>query len=367
MDKYLKNFDTHSDYNTYTQSANFTRPNVSVCTQQKEVHYNPKDYSKKYLTFRALEDGTFSFSTNNIQYSLNNGNTWSTLTAGNNTPTVTKGNKILWKASGLTADIDNGIGTFSSTGKFNIEGNIMSLVDGDNFINSMTLSSFQFYKLFNACANLISAKHLVLPATTLNQKCYSSMFYNCTSLIKAPELPAIILVNNCYEYMFSGCTALTTAPVLPATTLATSCYYNMFWKCTSLMTAPELPATTLNSLCYYRMFYGCTSLIIAPTLPATTLASDCYNSMFYGCTSLTTAPELPATTLANFCYYRMFYQCTNLNSITCLATDISASNCLSSWVRNVASSGTFTKAASMTGWPAGENGIPDGWTVVNAS
>ena len=48
-----------------------------------------------------------------------------------------------------------------------------------------------------------------------------------------------------------------------------------------------------------------------------------------------------------------------------LATDISASSCLANWVSGVSSTGTFTKAASMTSLPTGINGIPSGWTVVN--
>jgi hypothetical protein len=89
--------------------------------------------------------------------------------------------------------------------------------------------------------------------------------------------------------------------------------------------------------------------------------------MFRDCTSLTTAPELPATTLASECYREMFNRCTNLSSIKCLATDISASNCTLAWVNGVAASGTFTKAASMSSWTEGVNGIPSGWNVVNAS
>ena len=116
------------------------------------------------------------------------------------------------------------------------------------------------------------------------------------------------------------------------------------------------------------MFEGCTSLTTVPSnmLPATTLVNKCYYYMFLYCTSLTTAPLLPATTLVKECYFNMFRNCTSLNSITCLATDISANNCTASWVSNVASSGTFVKAASMTGWSRGVNGIPTNWTVQNA-
>ena len=67
-------------------------------------------------------------------------------------------------------------------------------------------------------------------------------------------------------------------------------------------------------------------------LPATTLANSCYNSMFRGCTALTRAPKLPATTLASVCYAAMFYGCSSLNSVTCLATDISADHCTDSWL-----------------------------------
>ena len=85
--------------------------------------------------------------------------------------------------------------------------------------------------------------------------------------------------------------------------------------------------------------------------------------MFNGCTSLTTAPELPASTLVGSCYNRMFYGCTSLSSITCYATNISADDCVTSWVDGVASSGTFKKPSNMSSWTTGTSGIPNGWTV----
>lgn len=88
--------------------------------------------------------------------------------------------------------------------------------------------------------------------------------------------------------------------------------------------------------------------------------------MFNGCSSLTTAPELPATTLVDWCYGYMFLDCTKLNYIKMLATDISATTCLTMWVRGVASNGTFVKNPAMTTLPTGTSGIPSGWTVVDA-
>ena len=115
------------------------------------------------------------------------------------------------------------------------------------------------------------------------------------------------------------------------------------------------------------MFSLCSNLTTAPALPATTLADGCYEAMFFRCSSLTTAPVLPAETLVDFCYYGMFQYCEKLNSVTCLATDIGATDCTRDWLKSVAASGTFTKAASAD-WNGmiGDNGIPSGWNVVDA-
>jgi hypothetical protein len=142
-------------------------------------------------------------------------------------------------------------------------------------------------------------------------------------------------------------------------------FYNLFYGCDGIVDASklELPATTLVDSCYSHMFDSCTSLVNAPELPATTLAEDCYLGMFDSCTSLVNAPELPATTLADYCYYYMFRGCTKLNYIKMLATDISATNCLSNWVYGVASSGTFVKNKNATWNVIGEDGVPSGWTI----
>ena len=40
MAKYLKLFDTHAEYESFIQT-DFDKPNVSYCTDNNEVHYNP--------------------------------------------------------------------------------------------------------------------------------------------------------------------------------------------------------------------------------------------------------------------------------------------------------------------------------------
>lgn len=306
-----------------------TSTTVSIDYDSVDCGYVP---SENYLTLRALVKGKFSLPSN-ISYSLDSGITWSQLESGS-TALLNRGDAIMLKSTTYSG------GSISSTATFDVKGNIMSLLYGDDFVGKKSLIGKKnaFRALFRDCANVVSAENLILPAT--------------------------ILDSYCYAYMFDGCTSLTTAPTLPATTLAESCYKDMFYRCTSLTTAPTiLPATTLANSCYSSMFYYCTSLTTAPQLPATTLEGSCYSGMFWGCTSLTTAPKLPATTLTNYCYSNMFYGCTSLSAVTCLATDISASYCTDDWVGGVAPSGVFTKAASMTGWATGVNGIPSTWNI----
>ena len=342
---------------------------------------NTTDFLSIPLTFEAKTAGAVvSFSstmdtTPTIEYSLNGGD-WTTYSSSITLTNV--GDKVSFRGNNATyASISDGkYSSFSCNKDCYIYGNIMSLISKDGFASATSLTEndvfyLMFYNNTHICNH--ASKTLKLPATTLTQYCYHGLFYGCSNLTKAPELPATTLAFYCYAHMFSNCTHLTMAPALPATTLATSCYRSMFQGCTSLTTAPALPATTLASSCYTDMFQGCTHLTTAPAaLPATTLADYCYQQMFYGCTSLTTAPILPATELKTQCYYCMFLNCSKLNSVTCLATDISASNCTGSWLNNVAASGTFYKALTMNSWPVGPqgtygnvSGIPSGWTVDN--
>ena len=373
----LKRFSTETQYDL--SKDDFEYATVSWVEDVDDVRYMTlrDKYTREYLTFEALEDGTFTLSIpanvnstymTSVSYSTDNGKTWTTTNVDSTAQTITTstinaGNKVLWKGVGkqmAKSSSSNNYSYFSSTGNFNASGNIMSLLYGDEFANQVVFpsgSTYNFAELFLNANKLISASNMVLPATTLASSCYRDIFYGCkslttapsilpattlvgncyrsmfsgcTSLTTAPELPATTLASGCYQYMFQGCTSLTTAPELPVTTLTDHCYSSMFNGCTSLTTAPELPATTLTSGCYSSMFSGCTSLTTAPVLPATTLVGSCYHGMFNGCTSLTTAPELPATTLATYCYYQMFWNCTSLTTAPELPATTLANRCYDS-------------------------------------
>lgn len=376
------------------------------------------------LTLEAKAAGTITFenhASGKVTYKLNGGEGVDIAAGESKAIPVAAGGKVAFYGDNGSYAPESDYSNISCTASCIVYGNIMSLINSTAFANATTLTGVSaFYKLFEGNTNIDvdPSNPLVLPATTLTEDCYYGMFANCTGLTIAPALPATTLAECCYDEMFANCTGLTIAPALPATTLADYCYTDMFNGCSNLNTAPAtLPATTLKTWCYYRMFRGCSRLNVAPTLSATTLATECcyemffgcsdlntvpdklpamslsdncYEGMFYNCTSLTEAPSLPATTLAYECYSRMFINCTsltvapylpakileegcykqmfngctNLSSISCAATDMDASSCTFFWIKDVAASGTFKKAASAD-WSgrASNSGIPSGWTV----
>ena len=346
-----------------------------------------------YLAFVARSNNKYRFSKNGLSYSIDDGETWTALAANTFTPVFPGGTTVLWKSNRkLVPDPDEGIGTFSSMGSFEIEGNIKSLFFGDATVNSGSLAGkrYAFMRLFKE-SQVTDASRLNLSATTLSNMCYDNMFYNCASLTAAPKLPATTLAENCYNGMFKVCTALTAAPELPATTLARSCYQGMFLLCSSLTTPPALPATTLAESCYSNMFVSsgltrtpelpaetlaeecyigmfsdCASLTTTSELPATTLAAKCYDGMFYACTSLTTAPELPATTLADYCYESMFAYCSALTTVpTILPATTLAEECYDGMFSGCTSLRTAPELPATTLVTKCYNGMFSGCTNLN--
>lgn len=365
--------------------------------------------SKDYLTFDILSDGKICWVTilegtgshepdyykKTIQYSKDGGNTWTPITSSILDPEaisdvsyieVSTGDTLLVKGNNSSyADVEMEEDFYANTQfiatsdftpeatptLFNIRGNIMSLIGGDDFDNLLSLNdSFTFSQLFSSNRGLIDASQLILPATTLADFCYNSMFSSCTSLTTAPALPATTLVSDCYHSMFNGCTSLVTAPEILATAVAEgadgSCAV-MFMNCTSLTTAPSLHITDLSGStgCYKQMFEGCNSLTTAPSLPATTLANNCYAYMFRGCTSLVTAPAISAYELPEGCCGYMFQNCTSLNHVT-LDIEYWQSSSTYYWLDNVSPTGTFVgSSAVIDAWGDSRNrsGIPVGWTT----
>lgn len=307
-----------------------------------------------YLTFDIISGGTIFLSgvtsanigviRETVMYLRDTDNDWQVLPRQTGI-TVNAGEKIFFKATGRANSTY--LSTFEgTTAYYNVYGNIMSLLYGDNFVGQTdNAKQGMFLDLFKG-TNVVSAAGLVLPATELHNECYENMFVNCTSLVSAPS-------------------------VLPATSLTYSCYAGMFYGCTSLVNAPVILGTALQPRCCEMMFRGCTSLVNAPALPATDMqyGDYCYMEMFSGCTSLVNAPELLGTqNLQQYCYTFMFAGCSSLSYLKCLAPRTAAQTAHTTtqdWLKDVSPTGTFVKAPDAV-WPTGRYGVPSGWTVVDA-
>ena len=207
----------------------------------------PDPYATQYFTIESLEDNNSITLKKNgnapsitLYYSTDNGATWTEhATSTEKTWGVNTGDKILLKANALRYCDGNysNFWSFIGTKTHVVYGNVMSLFYGDNFAGQTTFkpnSSSCLSKIFAYDTYLVSAEHLLLPATTLVPWCYHQMFRECTSLTTGPKLPATTLESYCYTGMFYGCTALTSAPELTVATLTSGCYNGLFQGCSSL-------------------------------------------------------------------------------------------------------------------------------------
>lgn len=263
------------------------------------------NYSKQYLTFEALEAGTFTLtipsalttsSYSNISYSIDNGDTWTTTSNVANTevivttPTIPAKGKVIWMGTGSQLGNSSSYSNFTSTGKFNVYGNLLSLFRNINFANYTAIGTggrVDYYArhLFYNNQNIISAKNMIFPIN-YGLSCMSGTFNGCSNLIEAPSIPASTVYQSSQE--------------------------SMFRNCTSLVKAPELAASSIGARSYWSMFYGCSKL----------------------------------------------------NYVRCLATSKSTNNPISNWLTGVSTTGTFVKSADIEDsfWT---DSIPSGWTIKN--
>ena len=221
---HFNKFTNQAAYNTGKYNMDFP----AVALVGTDIVYNPDpiiDYSKQYLTFEALTNGSIFWYADQgaeiypvIQYSINGGS-WTNLQAsvtgaGSDGILVSSGDVVRIKGSLSSTLIGDGsFVVFSCTANCNVFGNIKSLQYGDNFEGK--IDSVYYPLLFNSCAGLISAEHLVLPSTTVISDTYGSyysMFSGCTSLTITPTIPHVTATIGSVVYalsgMFYGCTSL---------------------------------------------------------------------------------------------------------------------------------------------------------------
>lgn len=336
--------------NNYGDALKFDENEATAYSEERYVGQSVRargvitysDLLDGILTIEATQDDTtvqFFVDDENyaktIEVSVDGGRTWTnktSSTSGTELAVLNTGNKLLLRGDNSaygyykeeispdygTLEITYGNTIYANKQSY-VYGNIMSLINSQNFEKLHIVEDFAFPYMFarqnvsNSWVLFKNDKNLILPATIIGANSYYGMFSNCTNITYTPELPAKNINIRCYQNMFKGCTSLVTVPELPASKMFTSCYEGMFEGCTGITTAPELNSTNTDLYCYKRMFANCTSLTKAPTLRSTTVADWAYYEMFKGCSALTTVQsELPATSVGVSGYFGMFCGCSSL-------------------------------------------------------
>lgn len=307
------------------------------------VKLYPQDTpAKQYFTIKSLANNNTITLTNNttgtsvgtttFQYSIDGGSTWTSfsLSTGETKTIVTLSNDARVMLRGTNERLAHAYNYghyFRGTGDYEIEGNISSLVNGDDTtIDLSSKSAHTFSMLFSGDTHLVSVENLKILSTELPASCFNSTFRDCTRLQKAPELPSTVLGSECYSSMFEGCIGLSQPPSqLKFTSVADGKVYNRMF-CMSRSSKLTTPVMTYTP----KMFGNWGSVA-----PATSNMQ-----MFCGNGSLTNV----------YCYW------TN--------TSGTFGN-IANWVNYTAASGVTFYKRSTQSFQSGVNGIKNGWTVVN--
>jgi hypothetical protein len=229
---FLKKFENQSAYESQKDSV-MGMPHVVLFEDTKEVIFalDENFYSKEFFTIEALIDGTVGIgipsSASSLKYRKNN-EPWVEISEATQLSVVANDTIQISCVSDDFKNNDSCTSIFDISASFNVKGNIMSLLYGDNFEGQTDLSGKNgaFWSLFAYCTSIVNAENLILPATTLTKSCYSNMFYGCTNLTTAPELLATKLADECYQNMFYGCSKLNYIKMLATDIDANDCLYS---------------------------------------------------------------------------------------------------------------------------------------------
>lgn len=323
-------FTNHINNNYYEPWVSSHLTNTAE-TSSVTITYNLKELGMP-LTFEIVSGGTLYWYASHtdtlktIEYRKNEGE-WTSVTSsqdndgsGTTICDVDAGDILEFRGNNETYATSSRWTIFNSTEDclFYAYGNIMSLINSNNFRANTYIRNGSFRGLFYLNEGILShdKKILCLPATSnLNTVTYQDMFNGCTRLKRAPDLPALYTTASCYRGMFRGCTSLEKMPKMNVIDTGSETLREMFYGCTSLKKA-YINSGYLGNSCCFNMFYGCTSLEEMEFPEETNTfgpSGGQFRQMFYGCTSLQTITPYKISTIGggNTCT-NMFTNCTSL-------------------------------------------------------
>jgi hypothetical protein len=146
----------------------------------------------------------------NFEYSSDGCRTWTKFFSSEQIQ-IQEGQRIYFRADGFVDGVTNQFTTDTQI-RTRIGGNIMSLLWNTGYARKTDFSELtnqSFSMLFsNHALGIVDASELLLPATTLREYEYSSMFSGQREMLYAPKFPATSIANSCYNGMFQECSKL---------------------------------------------------------------------------------------------------------------------------------------------------------------
>lgn len=331
----LRKFELESLYQSFKNNEN-TYLHTAYVEADDKVHYytdkDVRDYSKEYFTIESLEDGNeikwistqaTSARYQDISISVDLGKTWNVYkanTTGVLVATLNKGDKLFAKGTNSGYGTANGQTKFISSKKFIVYGNIMSLINESTYKTNKTLGSYAFAKAFYQNSNLISSENLILPATTLADSTYSSMFSGCANLLYPPKvLPATSVPSNAYNSMFSDSPKILKTPEILGTTFQYRGAYGMFirdYNLKEVKLANNITCT--GNQAFYRAFKDCSSLEKVNSYLNLSCGgyTEVFLELFTNCSKLKGPIELHLSGSVYSSFSSLFSGCSQLNGIS---------------------------------------------------
>ena len=326
MGDYLKLFEKHSEYETYS-SGDMLKPNVSYCEDNNEVHYNPWVDPKLVCKYNVTSISSPTQLRTNYE------------------PNIFKSMEI----DGVQLDNLVTEYTFGSTGVHTVKyelydetklGNNAPAFDSITSLISVSIpdsvTSIGSYA-FSGCTSLTS---ITIPSSVTSIG--SGTFAGCHSLVTIAvdsNNSTYDSRNNCNAIIETATNTLIAGcnnTVIPNS--VTSIGYYAFQGCTlKSVTIPN----SVTSIGYYA-FQGCTSLT---SVTIGTGVTSIGGSAFNRCISLTsiTIPD-SVTSIGSYA----FSSCSNLTSITVEAT--TAPTIQSETFRDIKTNGTLTVPSGSSGY-----------------
>ena len=268
---YLKEFDSHSSYETELSvgGADFKIPNVSYCKDVKDVHFNPYNLVRFYVgEITGTTPQTVSIytdKTTSIPIQVSKGNKWYSYAIPKNKGLHSIKSGVLNPDAGWTNGIVKKVEIRADINYIsNIDEGINELINiiptstievSFNGIDTSKLIDMSF--MFQGCSGLTS---LNLSGWNTSKLTYMvNMFVFCGSLTSLDV--SNFNTSNVTEMsgMFGGCSGLTSLDLSKWDTSKVTGMVSMFTLCTNLETL-DLSGWDIRITDMSSMFEGCANL-----------------------------------------------------------------------------------------------------------